>query len=204
MERTRYPRSEGENPWLTPLLDTYHQTDEALRLDIAKTELKPLCKKGCDSCCHNHEIPLNEIELQGISWYVTEVLREETREKLIEALENFSNNRRKCPFLIEQECSIYAMRPLACRTYYVLGRPCKQNENISITRPYDKYISPIKELEKAAQPLLKQFGFTDKRLRKQAFNSGFLLSRAIPLLSLDWRSTLLPDIELHDALYRSV
>ncbi|WP_420042290.1 YkgJ family cysteine cluster protein [Bacillus cereus] len=40
----------------------------------------------------------------------------------------YSKNQVNCPFLIDNSCSIYAVRPVTCRTYFAYGNPerCKK------------------------------------------------------------------------------
>lgn len=99
------------------------------------------CKEGCSRCCNQlinifpiEEIDiLNEVENKMVS-YKKEIVKNQMREwlqfyqnntpdKLLDEndLNEFNKkliaNSIKCPFLIENKCSIYDSRPLACKSY---------------------------------------------------------------------------------------
>lgn len=83
------------------------------------------CRKGCCLCCEKGEYPFSQIEFG----YLTEgylKLNSEIRnivKKNIEILlveKQKSKNKRfehKCPFLINNECSVYEYRGIICRTF---------------------------------------------------------------------------------------
>lgn len=56
---------------------------------------------------------------------------------------------RDCPFLAENICRIYPLRPLACRRYLVLGPACAPGEDPTRTRPGD-LLRPDPDLLSAA------------------------------------------------------
>jgi len=70
------------------------------------------CRRGCDHCCrHLHAEPaLTEAEWQRIEAVVG---TEQVRQRLVD----FAGPPYACPFLDDGACSIYDVRPVACRTY---------------------------------------------------------------------------------------
>lgn len=114
----------------------------------------PVCKKGCSACCYQLIEVLN-IEEAAIVEFINR-LDEPIRKQIIVQLkawfdifEEFTPDGRtlngfdvfshfakimanmsiKCPFLVDNLCSIYEMRPLACRIHYVKSNPylCEEN-----------------------------------------------------------------------------
>jgi uncharacterized protein len=128
---------------LEQLYNLYDEAVEPLQKYIS-------CKKGCNTCC-NLAVDMTEIEAELIKKFVIENF---TKEKIDIIERNLSISRLYCPdtevlnrteglkfkyfklkrpcdFLDENgECSIYKVRPLACRKYFVLSSPeiCEANE----------------------------------------------------------------------------
>ena len=68
------------------------------------------CKKGCSFCCYV-PVEITQVEARYIA--------SETGKNLIELTENKTKKRdgSPCPFLNNGVCSIYRVRPLACRVF---------------------------------------------------------------------------------------
>lgn len=118
---------------------TYHAADQDM------TCLKKVCRKGCDACCYQitpantwEEIKIVEFIHKRLDFRTKAVLRKNleewfarfngaTREasktspltpiemNLMEHL--FREQRVPCPMLMECTCTIYEVRPLACRVH---------------------------------------------------------------------------------------
>jgi Fe-S-cluster containining protein len=98
-------------------------------LQRAKAEGQPVsCKKGCAWCCHQavfavtHEfLYLNEYVQKHFSKDAQEGVLARAREKvkisLNSSVEEQLKIRAACPFLKGGSCSVYAVRPMACRIY---------------------------------------------------------------------------------------
>lgn len=68
------------------------------------------CKKGCSFCCH-FPVRVTAIEAE-LAWK-----KAKASEKFGEIEANLSESgRTACPLLVDGECSVYAHRPIACRT----------------------------------------------------------------------------------------
>ncbi len=85
------------------------------------------CEAGCAWCCHM-PVSISMPEALLIHAHVTQTWSEPRRAELVRALadanaaaracadeDDLFLSRRPCPFLTEGHCSIYAVRPLACR-----------------------------------------------------------------------------------------
>lgn len=81
------------------------------------------CQKGCSHCC-SYDVQITTFEAEYIYLKVGVPHNQET---------SFSiNNNRPCPFLApNQQCAIYAYRPVVCRTFHALGDPenCKDGKD---------------------------------------------------------------------------
>lgn len=111
----------------------------------------PSCNDKCSGCC-KFPIWANELEYLTISAYLESNFDEHQIEKIKynfqdwqrniekeasellpgdkDAHTSYTNKNVKCPFLIDNSCSIYEARPTSCRTYFSYGNPkaCR-NEN---------------------------------------------------------------------------
>lgn len=124
---------------MNTLLQLHADIDERVQL-IRDSYSDWLCGLGCDGCCHRlAEIPmLTEAEWDWL-WEGLEALPEEQFQEIgqnIAALALQPSRPIVCPLLDRSAgaCSVYAHRPVACRTYgfYVQrdkGLYCKEIES---------------------------------------------------------------------------
>ncbi len=131
--------------WLNALLDSYAICEEEMNQEMASEQVirgqEVACAKGCYHCCIGYDVPVTPPESLGISWYVTEVMAQDDRIKLYERLEH-QEDIIGCPFLIEGNCSVHPVRPLACRKFIVYGDKCKSSkEDPFFSRPGDMHPS---------------------------------------------------------------
>jgi Fe-S-cluster containining protein len=190
MERTYYPESESSHPWLGPLLDTQNLMDNAVSASMAPHRDKVPCGRGCAACCKGGIVPINNVEARGIRWFVTEQLRGEIRDRVISQLKGFEPGQGVCPFLVDTECGIYAVRPIGCRTFHIIGKKCGKNDNISAIDDKKIYRIPNEKLRDAAQPMLSVFETFDREDQSRQVYSGYLRA-ARPMRDLDWASYIL-------------
>lgn len=187
--RLSFPHDEKIHNWLPMLLNAYAIMDEGVSLDIAREEKvgKNLaCRRGCSNCCETHrDIPLYPIEIVGIYWYVVEKIKEPLRYQIKTSLIKHSQGE-PCPFLINKICSIYAMRPLACRQFNVFGKRCKEGEDPYYSRNEDVLKPKNNYLGKALYETTPFYGVFDYSDRIEFINSGKLNSLVKVLQQFPW------------------
>ena len=96
------------------------------RLSKMFDEQKPFikCKKGCAYCCKEGEYPMSELEYVNLMFQY-ETLDDEKKQIIQNNIsELLKKNRPKyyiCPFLINNECSVYPSRAIICRAFGLLS-----------------------------------------------------------------------------------
>ncbi|MCX8069882.1 MAG: YkgJ family cysteine cluster protein, partial [Thermodesulfovibrionales bacterium] len=123
IDRTKYKSDEENHSWLKILLDAYEAVDDGITKSLqdyeAKNQVRLACKKGCSNCCKTHQdIPVYPLELVGIYWYTIEKIDGDTRKTLKTQLGRYKGEAR-CPFLVDDLCAIYEVRPISCRQFNV-------------------------------------------------------------------------------------
>jgi len=190
-QRVRYPEAEAKYPWLSILLDTYHVLDTGISLELPyekeRRKEKVACHHGCGNCCLRPTVPIAELETLGISWFFLENLSGKTKYIVESQLKNHRRDT-KCPFLVDKACSVYPVRPIACRMFYVFGQPCQPKEDVSKTRPRDMWTHSRELAQRVAITMLPYFGITGKRQKIKAFEEGFLYSVSMPMHELAWEN----------------
>ncbi|MFL1672566.1 YkgJ family cysteine cluster protein [Paenibacillus dendritiformis] len=188
--RAFYPQ-ESKYEWLKDLLDAYQIADAGTRIEleslIKRTNRKIVCDKGCFACCLNPTIPINQIELMGLSWYVSEIMDDETYERIAQQLITHSETT-ACHFLLDGACSVYPVRPLACRVFHVFDNPCENYEDVSKTRPED--IAHGHKVEIAwmvTQKLMPHMGVQNKADQLELFGEGFMMKNTRAMHTFDWK-----------------
>lgn len=123
-----------------------------------ETELKDeesVCKKGCHYCCYQ-SVELFSVEIKEITKFIRDILPTAVKQQLkknirewmdiyndyvmnipdptieditVKLNEVLAENEISCPFLIQNKCSIYSRRPIACRTHFESKdlQKCKDN-----------------------------------------------------------------------------
>lgn len=70
------------------------------------------CKAGCSSCCRH--LTLFPVEAASVAAAIVR-LPAEVRRVLVERADNWEGE--GCPLLIDDLCTVYAVRPVICRTH---------------------------------------------------------------------------------------
>ncbi|MCW8929809.1 MAG: YkgJ family cysteine cluster protein [Gammaproteobacteria bacterium] len=193
-QRVSFAEHEQRLPWLSILMDAYLITDQGISESIKREEKqgkKLACARGCATCCKSHEtIPVYPLELMGMSWYVIEVIEGELREKLKAQLRNLESLQ-SCPFLIDNACSLHAVRPMACRSFNVFNKQCIDGEDAYYTRR-DDVLTPIQKYnDDAFDVMLPFYGIKNKAERRKMIKTGGMHQMAKVMRDLNWSS--LPD-----------
>ncbi len=189
-DRRHYPQ-EGKYSWLTMVLDSYAICDEALQQEISREEgkrgVKAACAKGCYFCCMHYDIPVSTSEFMGIAWYASEILESDVREELSKKLtaQAFTTG---CPFLLDGACSIYPLRPLACREFVVYRAPCKESEDPYFSRPEDMHpANPERKLRTALRFLDSPvYGVLTKEKKLAAIENGIMHKNIPGMHEIEW------------------
>ena len=185
--RRRYPEDEAKYPWLSLLLNAFHIVDEGIKSELKKEETKRnqkvTCRKGCSNCCLKNAIDFNELEIAGVSWYASEKLQNPVRQIVKKQLLNHQNST-VCPFLADNECSIYPVRPFTCRIFFIFGTVCSLDENAFLERFHDIWSPSELVTRESTYAIMPHFGIKLKD-RKQAFEKGFLANASREMHELD-------------------
>ena len=202
IKRFSFPVDEARYDWLRILLDAYYIVDigsaEGLVKEERKRKSKVACHKGCHNCCLKPSVPITPLEIQGLSWFSSEKLKNPLRQVVKKQLFKHKQTT-QCPFLVERLCAIYPVRPIACRHYFVFGLPCEPDEDPFLTRTKDIW-SPGREVaQKASFEMLPFYGITDKNKQLIAFESGYILNISEQMHTLDW-TAIGYAIELFDSV----
>lgn len=91
---------------------------DAHLLELTKTQADYIkCTKGCSRCCEVGEYPFSRLEMEYlIAGFVSlpKTIQDEIRENVSKVK---GKKEYKCPFLINNLCSLYERRGLVCRTH---------------------------------------------------------------------------------------
>ena len=82
------------------------------------------CKKGCAHCCKNGEYPLSELEYIYIMFCcnkLPEDIKQKINSNIYDLVSQDNVTMHQCPFLINNECSVYEARGLICRTFGLIS-----------------------------------------------------------------------------------
>lgn len=187
--RLSFPQDEKIHSWLPLLLNAYAVMDKGVKEDIEKqlsSGRKLACRCGCSSCCKTHrDIPVYPIEIVGIYWYIIEKVKEPLRAKIKSSLISHRKGE-PCPFLIDDVCSIYPMRPLACRQFNVFGKPCQEGEDPFYTRPEDVLKPSEHYLGRALYETVPFYNVYDEDEKIEFINSGRLNALVRILQNYPW------------------
>lgn len=148
------------------------------------------CKEGCSGCCEIGDYPFTQLEMMYLmSGYkkLPVQLQSEIRNNLLQI-----KNRRvsthlfyRCPFLINNRCSVYEYRGITCRTfglaYLTKDKIVKIPECVHDGLCYSKVFKDgIFEIEPIKEDL-SLLEITDGKLAKQ-YKLDFGVSRSL----IDW------------------
>ena len=151
--RFHAPEAEQKHPWLKHLLDAYAFLDAALAGELARKNAIPACRAGCAACC-KQPVPLTSVEAMGLRIFAREAAPDAASPAVGKSPEPWH-----CPFLLDETCSVYPLRPFACRRYMVFNLPCAPGEEPLAARPEDVFQPSRKALTHALRMLLPVYEF---------------------------------------------
>jgi Fe-S-cluster containining protein len=191
LKRLSYPDDEKSHSWLSMLIDAYFVMNKGVAKAIEVEKKKgriPACIKGCSNCCITHrDIPVYPLELVGITWYVAEKVAGSERDMLKQQLENHGEEK-PCPFLLKGACSIYPMRPIACRQFTVFGKICAEGEDPYYTRSGDVLPLVKKHVDEAFFIMLPFYGVEKESDRLKVVQAGEVHKIARRMQDCNWKS----------------
>jgi Fe-S-cluster containining protein len=160
--------------WLTYFRDlprgksraqTAHSVQDRLIADnlsaIADKNPKISCRRGCSACC-NIRVSITEDEADLLYDVVVrekievdqELLRQQAPWTEDDYPKYFASGQARCVFLDPErgECRVYDVRPMACRSYYVVSDPemCKPDPDGGGREVLSFIITDVSALETAA------------------------------------------------------
>ncbi len=107
----------------------------------------------------------------GISWYVSEIITDSAIRNILKVQMKNHKDKLSCPFLVNKECSIYPLRPIACREFHIIGKPCTAGEDPIKSRQEDIWTPSRNVARKTAMELLRFFGFKTEKERLDAMKT---------------------------------
>ena len=171
---------------LKQLKEVYSQVDD----EIGEKEM--ICQKGCAFCCHQ-SVTVAAIEGSYIESFVLNKMPKHVRRLVKDNVKRwfsfFNANtperqltkqdlppveRRQalegvpCPFLVNNVCSIYPVRPLVCRTYFVNDDVslCQQNPSrdgdIKGRDVRDRYFKNVFDIQRSTYMRLLPYSVAEK------------------------------------------
>ena len=182
--RVRFPEEESREPWLGLLLDAYAALDAGLDAAVAADGRRPACRAGCAACCRQ-PIPASSLEVLGLTWYAHRHILGEKRRQLRWLLRRAARSR-DCPFLVEEACVAYPLRPMACREFVMLGSPCRAGEEPATSRPGDMLPLSVAAQRLAFWHMLPYYGLTAPAFRERALADRLVLRDTGILQGRDW------------------
>lgn len=162
------------------------------------SDFNPPCKAGCFWCCYE-ALFVSEHEVDYILASMTPTQIEELKPRLINWLEcskemmklPYSDNigityrlaNIPCPLLVEGKCSVYATRPLGCRTFFAHSHPENCEMPMRTKQKFAEFARPDNKpnaLDKAQMRWMLNFE------KHETDHMGIMLARKI--LGMDIRS----------------
>lgn len=176
--------------WLPLLLEAYALIDEGVSVSVGEQRdmrgAEPACREGCDNCCRNlNDIPVYPLELVGIWWYSTEKVSGPVRETLKGRLSAHKSGE-PCPFLIDNSCAVYPLRPVSCRQFTVFGSRCAEGEDPYYARRGDVLIPDEDYTNRAFFAMLPFYGIDGEDERMQAVEDGLIHTQVRTLQRCNW------------------
>lgn len=104
--------------------------DEKLSKIFEKQKPFLCCKKGCAKCCKTAQFPYTQIEMFYLLQGATKLLDNESINLVMQNIAEIKKKKEEfsekeflydCPFLINNECSVYEYRGVICRAFGLMN-----------------------------------------------------------------------------------
>ncbi|RZI82994.1 MAG: YkgJ family cysteine cluster protein [Rubrivivax sp.] len=122
------------------LVRFYARHDARIEAAVNAASEKLGCESGCGYCCSHFEVEARPFEVFEIQAHVLKHFKpEQLRATIGRAAKNVEERkaateterltlRQTCPFLVDNACSVYSVRPSVCRNYHATDREkCKKH-----------------------------------------------------------------------------
>lgn len=188
--RIRLVGAEAEPSWLGAVLDAYAVVDADVERVVAlrvRGGESLACVAGCFQCCIQ-PVPLTKYEIMAIGWYLAHGAVPGALDA-VAAARHRRGGSWACPMLQDGGCVAYPVRPIACRRFNVLGRPCLVGEITEATRPGDMLAPGEGALRRAMALLLPLAGVAPKDMRR-ALDERLLHNEAVLIQGVDWEAVV--------------
>ncbi|RXJ73705.1 hypothetical protein CS022_08185 [Veronia nyctiphanis] len=122
------------------------------------------CHKGCNHCCC-YEVSLSEIEIRFIEDN-TGIKRKQDRENIKLGKGVFHG--KPCPFLTEEGCAVYPVRPYVCRRHVTVAPDntcCDTNLSQTVLLPVVRF----EQIDEVFGEICKRYGHTERIDIRQVF-----------------------------------
>lgn len=107
------------------------------------------CRKGCSHCC-KQAVAITAIEAHRIGTFIGRPPFPVKHRSLLAMVSRITATQEQyksvpCPFLKDDECSVYPVRPLVCRTHFSLGEPklCDTTDPENGPVPYFNFMAVV-------------------------------------------------------------
>jgi Fe-S-cluster containining protein len=162
--------------------ETYQWLDVAIEAELERSYAPVSCTKGCVQCCGLH-ILSSELEALAAALWIREELHREMRrvarqlrrwERRLRAfvrqkgdwenqddfLKDYADEHLWCPFLREDLCIIYSVRPLSCRCHFVTSpaEKCGSDELVTRADPVGARLIGVRSLKGMTANLIRTLG----------------------------------------------
>ncbi len=150
------------------------------------------CRLGCNYCCKDERIVLTEKEAVLTIQHVEQELGAEQKAKVVASILAAAPTSDQasvpCAFLIDERCSIYASRPLACRSYF----------SRSVSSCHDFFVDKSKTPQRFAAPKMVEMAVREvtraaKYSRLYEINTLMQRIYADPDKPAQWRAERMSD-----------
>lgn len=131
------------------------ESEDLVNNQFDKSEVKIDCKVNCTFCCHN-QVSITSIEIILIVEYIKNNFSSEETTQLkdrINQLDKLTGNmnafqrkkaKQPCALLVDNKCSVYPVRPLACKGWNSLNvQDCETAFNSDTESDIKTLIAPI-------------------------------------------------------------